>query len=116
MPKTLLAISLATYLLAVSSGPIVSAQKNRPAKAVTTSIKEVPHKTLGLAAPSECLQVFREFFRYLQKSEPGIVSDEQAQKRWLTPELRKSLAQKVASFKDKPDDPDFPGNGTFIGS
>ena len=116
MTKTLLAISLATYVLAVSGGPVVSAQKKRPAKATTTSIKEVPHKAPDVAAPNECLQVFREFFRYLQKSEPSIVSDGQAQKRWLTQELRKSLAQKVASFKDKSDDPDFPGNGTFVGS
>lgn len=80
------------------------------------AIQVVTHKTAAVAAPKECLETFQAFFRYLQKSEPSIVRDEQAQKRWLTQELRKALTQKVATFTSPADDPDFPGNGTFIGS
>ena len=69
-----------------------------------------------VAAPRECLAAFRGFFQYLQKSEPGIVRDEQAQKRWLSQELRKALAQKLATFSSPADNPDYPSNNTFIGS
>ena len=79
-------------------------------------IQEVKHNTPAVAAPKECLFAFRELFRYLQKTEPSIVRDEQAQKRWLTAELREALKQKVATFTSPQDDPDFPGNGTVIGS
>jgi hypothetical protein len=80
------------------------------------AIDEVRQNKPAIAAPKECLLAFREFFRYLQKTEPGIVRDEQAQKRWLTQDLRKALMQKVATFTSPQDNPDFPGNGTFIGS
>jgi hypothetical protein len=79
-------------------------------------IAEVKHNTPAAAAPRECLTAFRTFFAYLQKSDPGIVRDEQAQKRWLTQELRKALAQKLAQFSSPADDPDYPSNNTFIGS
>ena len=79
-------------------------------------IQEVKHNAPPVAAPKECLLAFRELFRYLQKKEPSIVRDEQAQKRWLTAELREALKQKLATFASPQDDPDFPGNGTFIGS
>lgn len=80
------------------------------------AIAEVKQKSPAVAAPPECLASFREFFRYLQKNEPSIVQDEQAQKRWLTQQLRKALAQKVATFTSPADNPDFPSNATFIGS
>jgi hypothetical protein len=80
-------------------------------------IKEVKQKSLATAeAPGECLLAFRQFFSYLQNPKLKIVEDERSQKKWLTEELRKALKEKVTSFKDHPDDPDFPGNGTFIGS
>ena len=79
-------------------------------------IQEAKQKTAAVAAPNECLDTFRALFRYLQKSEPSIVRDEQAQKRWLTQELQKALVQKVATFTSPADDPDFPSNGTFIGT
>ena len=79
-------------------------------------IAEVKHAAPSIAAPRECLVAFREFFSYLQKTEPGIIRDEQAQKRWLTQELRKALAQKLATFTSPKDDPDYPSNSTFIGS
>ena len=81
-----------------------------------TAIVEVKHITPSAAAPRECLLAFRGFFQYLQKTEPGIIRDEQAQKRWLTQELRKSLAAKLATFASPADDPDYPSNNTFIGS
>ena len=81
-----------------------------------SAIVEVKHSTPTAAAPRECLAAFRGFFQYLQKSEPGIVRDEQAQKRWLSQELRKALAQKLATFSSPKDDPDYPSNNTFIGS
>lgn len=79
-------------------------------------ITEVKHNAPSVAAPRECLEAFREFFRYLQKNESNIVRDEDAQQRWLTSELRKGLAQKVATFTSPADNPDFPSNATFIGS
>ena len=82
----------------------------------TVAIQEVKQKSTAVAAPRECLQSFREFFQYLQKSEPSIVRDEQAQKRWLTQDLRTALAKKVATFTSPQDDPDFPSNSTFIRS
>ena len=81
-----------------------------------TTIAEVKHGAPVATAPRECLTAFRGFFQYLQKSEPGIIRDEQAQKRWLTQELRKALAQKLATFTSPKDDPDYPSNNTFIGS
>ena len=79
-------------------------------------IGEVKYTAPAAAAPRECLVTFRAFFNYLQNSEPGIIRDEQAQKRWLSQELRKALAQKLATFRSPADDPDYPSNNTFIGS
>jgi len=97
----------AVALILVCAG-FVCAQKS--------TIAEVKHTAPATIAPRECLVTFRDFFNYLQKSEPGIVRDEQAQKRWLTQELRKALAQKLATFSSPADDPDYPSNNTFIGS
>jgi hypothetical protein len=80
-------------------------------------IKETVRKPVVVtAAPAECLATFRQFFGYVQQDEPSIVTDERAQQRWLTKHLRDALKQKLATFKDQPDDPDFPGNGTFVGT
>ena len=81
-----------------------------------SAIVGVKHGAPAAAAPRECVAAFRGFFQYLQKSEPGIIRDEQAQKRWLSQELRKALAQKLATFTSPKDDPDYPSNNTFIGS
>jgi hypothetical protein len=86
------------------------------ARAQKSAIVEVKHSAPAAAAPRECLAAFRGFFQYLQKSEPGIIRDEQAQKRWLSEEMRKALAQKLATFTSPKDDPDYPSNNTFIGS
>ena len=94
----------------VAEAKITSTQK-------LPSIRELNRKPLVVAAaPEECLRTFREFFRYVQRSEPSIVKDETAQSRWLSKNLRDALKQKVASFNEPPNDPDFPGNGTFVGT
>jgi hypothetical protein len=85
-------------------------------KRQASAIQEMKYNGLPAGAPKECLLTFREFFRYLQRNDASIVRDEAAQKRWLTAELRKALAQKLATFASAADDPDYPGNGTFIGS
>ncbi|HEV8428609.1 MAG TPA: hypothetical protein VGQ41_11975 [Pyrinomonadaceae bacterium] len=95
-------------VLLLSGSSLAWAQKS--------GIVEVKHGTPAAAAPRECLAAFRGFFQYLQKNEPGIVRDEQAQKRYLSQELRKALAQKLATFTSPKDDPDYPSNNTFIGS
>ena len=83
----------------------------------STVIKESTRKPLVVtAAPPACITAFRQLFAYLQNSQPGIVKDEKAQERFLSKNLREALEKKVASFKDQPDDPDFPTNNTFIGS
>ena len=103
--------SLSATMFLVLVGPLVFAQQaNKPA------IEEVKHRAAAVAAPRECLITFRELFSYLQKNETSIVKDEQAQKRWLTQELRKGLAAKLATFTSPQDDPDYPSNRTFIGS
>jgi hypothetical protein len=84
---------------------------------IQTSIKELPGKPLPVSvAPAECLSTFRQFFNYVQQDKPSIISDERAQNRWLTKNLREALKQKLATFKDQPDDPDYPNNGTFVGT
>jgi hypothetical protein len=98
-------------VLMMTSALLVTAQG--PTK---QTITEVKGKTVAAATPNKCLLAFREFFKYLQKSEPSIVKDERAQKLFLSENLRKAFQQKIASFTDGSNDPDFPGNGTFIGS
>lgn len=98
-------------VLTMTSASLVAAQ--RP---TTHAIGEVKPKTVAGVAPKECMLAFREFFNYLQKNEPSIVKDERAQKLFLSENLRKAFWQKLASFTNGSDDPDFPGNGTFIGS
>ena len=83
----------------------------------STVIKESVRKPLVVtAAPAASLTAFRQLFTYLQNSQPSIVKDQQAQDKFLSKSLREALRKKVASFKDQPEDPDFPTNNTFIGS
>ncbi|HXQ71301.1 MAG TPA: hypothetical protein VN844_12475 [Pyrinomonadaceae bacterium] len=108
------------FLLALITATVVS---NNAQTAFTqqrqtspTTIRELKTRSVAMVAPRECLASFRELFSYLQKADANIVRDETAQKRWLTQELRKSLAQKVTTFTSPADDPDFPSNATFVGS
>ena len=80
------------------------------------TIAEVKNTSTAIAAPQQCLNAFREFFSYLQKSNTNIVKDERTQKLFLSENLREAFKQKIASFATGSDDPDFPDNGTFIGS
>ena len=98
-------------VLMIASATLAVAQE--PTK---RQIAEVKGKTVAAAAPSECVLAWREFFSYLQKKETNIVKDERSQKLFLSKNLRTAFQQKIASFTSAADDPDFPGNGTFIGS
>lgn len=108
------------FLLALIAAAVVSSTApktfTQQRQASPTTIRELKSRPLAVVAPRECLASFREFFSYLQKADANIVRDERAQMRWLTQELRKSLAQKVATFTSPADDPDFPSNATFVGS
>jgi hypothetical protein len=79
-------------------------------------ITEVKSTTVAATAPRQCLLSFREFFSYLQNKNTNIVKDDRAQKLFLSGNLRKAFQQKLASFTSGTDDPDYPSNGTFIGS
>lgn len=115
MIRHTLALLLTTSAVAFACAQHVIAQKQQRT-GTQTPIQEVESKGTSIAAPAECLLAFKQLFRYLQKSTANIVRDETAQKRWLTQELRKALAQKVATFTSPADDPDFPSNATFIGT
>lgn len=109
MTKQTTAITICV-LLSLSVGDVL-AQKRQ-----ATTIQETKYSGVPAGAHKECLLAFRDFFRYLQRNDANVVRDEAAQKRWLSAELRKALAQKLATFTSPGDDPDYPGNGTFIGS
>ena len=110
--KILLLASISCVVAAGNARNVFTQQR----QASRTAIQEVKYKPVAVVAPRECLVAFRDFFRYLQRADTNIIRDEAAQKRWLTQELRKSLAQKVATFASPADDPDFPSNATFVGS
>ena len=95
----------------------VDAQTRRRHKRhiATTTIREVKYAEASQAAPPECLAAFRAFFEYLQKNNTNIVTDEAAKKRWLAKLLRQEFAQKLATFTDAANDPDYPSNSTFLG-
>ena len=66
-------------------------------------------------APTECLAVFREFFAYVKKAEPDIVTDERAQNRWLTKKMRTAFVEHIKRSAKPEENPDFPSNRNFIG-
>ncbi len=113
MTKYTLAVLLSFFVIVCAHSQSALGQTRQ---STSTTIQEVKHRPVTVAAPRECLSAFREFFSYLQKAGTNIVRDETAQNRWLTQELRKALAQKVATFTSPADNPDFPSNATFIGS
>ena len=107
-------------LLALMIGAVVSVSPQdaftQQRQAARTTLLEVKQEPVAVVAPRECVAAFREFFGYLQKRGTDIVRDEAAQKRLLSQELRRALAQKVATFTSPTDHPDFPSNGTFVGA
>jgi hypothetical protein len=66
-------------------------------------------------APKECIDVFREFFTYIKKPEPDIVTDESAKQRWFSKLLRVDLENHLKRFNNPQEEPDYPSNSTFIG-
>jgi hypothetical protein len=82
----------------------------------SSRMREVENKSQARnQAPAECLAVFREFFAYVQKSDPSLATDEKAQNRWLTKWMRKSFVES-ANRPFKPDEKsDNPTNETFVG-
>lgn len=98
--------------LLIMAGAMTAAAQGPTKHAIT----EVKGKTVAVAAPKQCLLSFHEFFSYLQKKNTDIVKDERAQKLFMSENLRKAFQHKLASFTNGSDDPDYPNNGTFIGS
>ena len=78
-------------------------------------MREVENKSqANNQAPAECLAIFREFFAYVRKNEPNIVTDEIAQNRWLTQRMRKSFAEHIKRSGKPEENPDYPSNSTFV--
>lgn len=113
LKKSLSAVVLTACLLTCFSIAVVQGQKRR---AVRVNIREVKNADTSLPAPQACVSAFRELFSYLQRNDTDIVRDEAAQKRWLTKLLRQEFTQKLATFTNRADDPDYPSNRTFIGA
>jgi hypothetical protein len=83
---------------------------------VAASIPEIENNSFKKAeAPPECVNVFREFFNYIRKPEPSLITDQQAQERWLSKLFRKSLADGIKRSGNPNDNPDYPSNGSFVG-
>jgi hypothetical protein len=81
----------------------------------TTDIREVRLTSYAnKPAPDECIATFRAFFRYVQKSEPSILTDKPAQGRWLSWQMRQSLANHVKHSGDPKKNPSYPSNKTFV--
>jgi hypothetical protein len=82
-----------------------------------SGIREAPTKPriARLAAPAECKAVFRAFFAYVQKKEPSILTDKQAQDRWLSRQMRASLAKHIQNSGNPKENPDYPSNQSFVG-
>jgi hypothetical protein len=81
-----------------------------------TVIREVPNRSRAAKpAPASCVAVFRTFFTYLQKQEPSILSDKQAQNRWLSRLMRTALAKHIEQSGNPKENPDYPSNQSFVG-
>ena len=66
-------------------------------------------------APPESIKAFRNFFNYVKKTKPDIVEDLDAQKRWLSKKLSKSLMDYASSSGSPPENPGYPSNSLFLG-
>ena len=82
----------------------------------SSRMREIENKSqANNQAPEECLAVFRDFFAYVQNLETNIVTDENAQSRWLTKKMRRDFVQHIKRSGKPEENPDYPSNGTFIG-
>jgi len=83
---------------------------------VATTIPETQNSSVTNAeAPPECVAIFRSIFDYIRKPEPSLITDQQAQERWLSKLFRKSLAEGIKRAGNPKDTPDYPSNGSFVG-
>jgi hypothetical protein len=89
----------------------------RKASGQGSGMREVQNNSyLNNQAPPECLAVFRALLDYIRKPEPSIVSDQQAQDRWLSNLLRKAIADHVKHSGSPKDNPAYPSNSSFVGA
>ncbi len=95
-------------LLCAAPGPVHAAPAGEPSASSPASTPQA---------------VTRDFFAYLLRPKTDILHDKDAQQRWLSETLRKSLnsaAQAVAKARKLPGvdgpDPAMPDNGTFLDS
>jgi hypothetical protein len=80
------------------------------------SIREVkPRVPATRPAPLECVTTFRALFKYVQKREPSLITDEKARARWLSRLLRKSFEEHIKNSGTPQENPDYPSNQTFVG-
>jgi len=87
----------------------------RKSSVATTTPEIKSNSTAKTEAPAECIAVFRAIFEYIRKPEPSLITDKQAQDRWLSKLFRISLAEGVKRAGDPKDNPDYPSNGSFMG-
>ena len=81
-----------------------------------SAIREVPNRSRAARpAPAACVAVFRAFFIYVQKQEPSILTDKQAQNRWLSRLMRTALAKHIEQSGNPKENPDYPSNQSFVG-
>lgn len=81
-----------------------------------SATREVPNKSRAeTPAPPACIAAFRAFFNYVQKQEPSILTDKQAQDRWLSRLMKTALAKHIAQSGNRKENPDYPSNQSFVG-
>lgn len=86
------------------------------ASSQSSRMREVENKSqFNRQAPAECIAVFRQFFVYVQKSEPDIVKDEKAQNLWLTKRMKRAFVEHIKRSGNPKENPDYPSNSIFVG-
>jgi hypothetical protein len=66
-------------------------------------------------ASMDAVNSFVEFFEYIKKGTPDIVSDAEAQEKFLTKSLRRDLAGYEQRAGSPESNPDYPRNSFFLG-
>lgn len=98
-------ISLLLFVGMITSDTTVSSQSSR--------FREVKKSQLVKQAPVECLNAFRDFFNYVRKSSPDIVSDKVAQNRFLSKRMRETFIEHIKNSPPANENPDYPSNLIF---
>jgi hypothetical protein len=107
----------------VSEVNVTTQQKSEPIIRLEVTNTESTDK----AAAQECVTESKELIAYILRAKPDIGDDKEAQNRWLSESLRKSLAYRQDAYwshknsiTDGPDEPPHPeqppGNGDFVGA